>query len=66
MALEAYPGLTGDDIYAAMGDAADTLAHDEVVFVDKDAAQTRKQHCGDAISCGYGSGARLIPRCAFR
>lgn len=40
--LEAYPGLTGDDICAAMRYAADILAHEEVVFIDKDAAQTRK------------------------
>ena len=40
--LEAYPGLTRDDIYAAMRYAADTLAHEEVVFVDKDTTQTRK------------------------
>jgi uncharacterized protein (DUF433 family) len=40
--LEAYPGLTHDDIYAAMRYAADTLAHEEVVFVDRDATQTRK------------------------
>ena len=40
--LEAYPGLTRDDIHAAMRYAADTLAHEEVVFVDTDTAQTRK------------------------
>jgi uncharacterized protein (DUF433 family) len=38
--LDAYPGLTPDDIYAAMRYAADTL--EQVVFVDKDAAQTQK------------------------
>ena len=40
--LEAYPGLTSDDIHAAMRYAADTLAHEQVVFVDSDTAQTRK------------------------
>ncbi len=40
--LEAYPRLTRDDIYAAMRYAADTLAHEEVVFVDKDSARTRE------------------------
>lgn len=39
--LEAYPGLTRDDIHAAIRYAADTLAHEQVVFVDKDTA--RKQ-----------------------
>ena len=34
--LEAYPGLTREDIHAAMRYAADTLAHEQVVFVDKD------------------------------
>jgi uncharacterized protein (DUF433 family) len=40
--LEAYPRLTTDDLHAAMRYAADTLAHEEVVFVDKDTAQTRE------------------------
>ena len=31
--IEAYPGLTRDDIHAAMRYAADTLAHEQVVFV---------------------------------
>jgi uncharacterized protein (DUF433 family) len=31
--LEAYPHLTRDDIHAAMRYAADTLAHEEIVFV---------------------------------
>ena len=30
--LEAYPNLTREDIHAAMRYAADTLAHEEVVF----------------------------------
>lgn len=32
--LEAYPRLTRADIHAAMRYAADTLAHEEVVFVN--------------------------------
>lgn len=40
--LEAYPNLTREDIHAAMRYAADTLAHEEVVFVDKDSAPPRK------------------------
>ena len=36
--LEAYPQLTREDIHAAMRYAADTLAHEEVVFIDKDSA----------------------------
>jgi hypothetical protein len=31
--LEAYPGLTRDDLHAAMRYAADTLAPEEVVFI---------------------------------
>ena len=31
--LEAYPRLTREDIHAAMRYAADTLAHEEVVFI---------------------------------
>lgn len=31
--LEAYPRLTREDIHAAIRYAADTLAHEEVVFV---------------------------------
>jgi uncharacterized protein (DUF433 family) len=34
--LDAYPGLTRDDIHAAIRFAADTIAHEEVVFVDGD------------------------------
>ena len=33
--LDAYPRLTRDDIHAAMRYAADTLAHEEVVFIGK-------------------------------
>jgi uncharacterized protein (DUF433 family) len=33
--LEAYPGLTRDDLHAAMRYAADTLAREEVVFIGK-------------------------------
>jgi uncharacterized protein (DUF433 family) len=39
--LEAYPGLTRDDIHAAMRYAADILAHEEVVFVNQDSARNR-------------------------
>jgi uncharacterized protein (DUF433 family) len=40
--LEAYPNLTREDIHAAVRYAADSLAHEEVVFVDKDSARARK------------------------
>jgi len=40
--LEAYPGLTRDDLHAAMRYAADTLAHEQVVFVDQDTAHKRE------------------------
>jgi uncharacterized protein (DUF433 family) len=33
--LEAYPRLAREDIQAAMRYAADTLAHEEVVFIGK-------------------------------
>lgn len=33
--LDAYPHLTREDIQAAMRYAADTLAHEEVVFIGK-------------------------------
>ncbi len=32
--IEAYPGLTGDDIRAAMAYAADTLAHEETIIIE--------------------------------
>ena len=38
--LDAYPQLTRDDIHAAMRYAADTLAHEEVVFIGKDDGDT--------------------------
>ena len=31
--LDVYPGLKREDIHAAMRYAADTLAHEEVVFI---------------------------------
>jgi uncharacterized protein (DUF433 family) len=31
--IDAYPSLTREDIHAAMRYAADTLAHDEIVFI---------------------------------
>ena len=40
--LEAYPRLTRDDIHAAMRYAADTLAHEQVVFIDADSAHPPK------------------------
>jgi uncharacterized protein (DUF433 family) len=36
--LQAYPRLTRDDLHAAMRYAADTLAHEEVVFIGRDSA----------------------------
>ena len=36
--LDAYPRLTREDIRAAMRYAADTLAHEEVVFIGKGSA----------------------------
>jgi uncharacterized protein (DUF433 family) len=33
--LDGYPQLTREDIHAAMRYAADTLAHEEVVFIGK-------------------------------
>ena len=32
--LDAYPGLTGDDIRAAIAYAADTLAHEETIIIE--------------------------------
>jgi uncharacterized protein (DUF433 family) len=34
--LDAYPNLAREDIQAAMRYAADTIAHEEVVFIGKD------------------------------
>ena len=39
--LEAYPRLTREDIHAAMRYAADTLAHEEVVFIGKDSGDRK-------------------------
>jgi uncharacterized protein (DUF433 family) len=39
--LDAYPHLTREDIQAAMRYAADTLAHEEVVFIGKGSAARR-------------------------
>jgi uncharacterized protein (DUF433 family) len=40
--LEAYPRLTCDDIRAAIGFAADTLAHEETILLDKPRRSRRK------------------------
>ena len=40
--LDAYSGLTRDEIHAAVRYAAGTLTHEEVVFVDKDSAGKRE------------------------
>ena len=40
--LDAYPGLTRDDLHAAMRYAADLLVHEEVAFVEKDSAGKRE------------------------
>lgn len=40
--LEAYPRLTREDIQAAMRYAADTLAHEEVVFIGKGTAGSKE------------------------
>jgi uncharacterized protein (DUF433 family) len=40
--MDAYPRLTREDIQAAMRYAADTLAHEEVVFIGKDAAGSKE------------------------
>ena len=34
--LEAYPRLTREDLQAAMRYAADTVAHEEIVFLDRE------------------------------
>ena len=39
--LDAYPHLTREDIQAAMRYAADTLAHEEIVFIGKGSAEHR-------------------------
>jgi len=40
--LEAYPRLTRDDIHTAIGYAADTLAHEETILLDKARQSGRK------------------------
>ncbi len=37
--LDAYPRLTREDLHAAMRYAADTLAHEEIVFIGDDSAE---------------------------
>lgn len=39
--LDAYPGLTRDDIRAAMAYAADTLAHEETIIIEPPTKTTR-------------------------
>jgi uncharacterized protein (DUF433 family) len=39
--IDAYPRLTRKDIQAAMRYAADTIAHEEVVFIGKDSGEHR-------------------------
>lgn len=40
--LDGYPNLAREDIHAAMRYAADTIAHEEVVFIGKDASNRRE------------------------
>jgi len=40
--LDAYPRLTRDDIQAAIGYAADTLVHEEMVLVTEGRKRARK------------------------
>lgn len=40
--MHAYPRLTREDIHAAMRYAADTIAHEEVLFIGKGTADTQK------------------------
>jgi uncharacterized protein (DUF433 family) len=40
--LEAYPRLTNEDIQAAIGYAADTLAHEETVILGSSKKSARK------------------------
>ena len=40
--LYAYPNLAREDIQAAMRYAADTIAHEEVVFIGKDSSGRRE------------------------
>lgn len=39
--FDAYPRLTREDIHAAMRYAADSIAHEEVVFLGKDSGDRR-------------------------
>jgi uncharacterized protein (DUF433 family) len=39
--IDAYPQLTREDIQAAMRYAADTIAHEEVVFIGEDSGERR-------------------------
>jgi uncharacterized protein (DUF433 family) len=41
--LDAYPRLTGEDIQAAIGYAADTVAHEETVVVEPARGRGRKR-----------------------
>lgn len=40
--LDAYPNLAREDIQAAIRYAADTIAHEEVVFIGKDSGDRRE------------------------
>jgi len=40
--LDAYPQLRREDIHAAMRYAADALAHEQVVFVDKQSSSKQE------------------------
>jgi uncharacterized protein (DUF433 family) len=40
--LEAYPKLTTEDVQAAIGYAADTLAHEETVILESSKKSARK------------------------
>ena len=39
--IDAYPRLTREDIQAAMRYAADTIAHEEIVFIGKSSGNAR-------------------------
>ena len=39
--LDAYPRLTKEDIQAALGYAADTLAHEEIILITPEEASTK-------------------------
>jgi uncharacterized protein (DUF433 family) len=40
--LDAYPNLAREDIQAAMRYAADTIAHEEIVFIGKDSSDRQE------------------------